>query len=450
MFPFHSRRVARHAHPGPVPPARMRRVVLRVCPVAALLTWQFAVASPAQASPGDLDPSFGTDGKVTTDFAGGQDVATGLVVQGRELVAAGRAFAGATGNDFALARYRSNGTLDPSFGTGGKVTTNIGPGNSADAADALIRQADGKLVAAGFTFDPLGVFDPDFVLARYSPDGTLDRGFGTAGTVTTDFAGTSDNARALIQQVDGKLVVAGSTDDTVTGFSDLALARYNVDGTLDPGFGTGGLVTTDIATNINEARALVQLADGKLVVAGFAVGSNFDFALTRYNPDGTLDLSFGTGGTVTTDIARGEDFALALTVQADGRLVVAGDAETETGMDFALARYNPDGTLDPSFGTGGTVTTDISGGGDFLRALVVQADGKPTVAGTAGTDFALARYNSDGTLDPSFGTDGITTTDIAGGGDSANALAAQADGKLVAAGAAGPCCDFALARYRVR
>ncbi|HEX5880137.1 MAG TPA: delta-60 repeat domain-containing protein, partial [Actinomycetota bacterium] len=154
-----------------------------------------------------------------------------------------------------------------------------------------------------------------------------------------------------------------------------------------------------------------------------------------------------TGGTVTTDIGGGDDVARALAVQADGKLVAAGVAPTATGSDFALARYNPNGTLDASFGAGGTVTTDLIGG---ANALVVQADGKLVAAGVAGQDFGLARYNPNGTLDASFGAGGTVTTDIAGDSDAAQALAVQADGKLVAAGGAGPGGDFALARYRTR
>jgi uncharacterized delta-60 repeat protein len=443
MRPFHFHSAPR----GPTRPARPSpwtpRTVLRLLSVAVVLAWQLAVAAPAQARPGDLDRSFGMDGKVTTDFAG-SGLARALVVQDRKLVAAGVAFNSETSDDFGLARYNANGALDRSFGTDGKVTTNIIGSISPDEANALVQQTDGKLVAAGRTLGPIGVFD--FALARYSPDGTLDPSFGSGGIVTTDIAGTSDNAYALVRQADGKLVAAGSTDNIETG-SDFALARYNPDGTLDPGFGVGGTVTTDIASNINEARALVRQADGKLVAAGFAVGltGTFDFALARYNPDGTLDAGFGTGGAVTTDIAGGDDFAHALAVQADGKLVAAGVAPTATGSAFALARYNPDGTLDPSFGTGGTVTTDLNGG---ANALVVQVDGKLVAAGVAGNDFALARYNPNGTLDASFGTGGTVTTDFAGTSDNAFALAVQADGKLVAAGGTGSA--FALARYRAR
>jgi uncharacterized delta-60 repeat protein len=444
MRPFHFRsalnRPAYPARPSPWTP----RTVLRLLSVAVVLAWQLAVAAPAQARPGDLDRSFGMgDGTVTTDFAG-SGLARALVVQGRKLVAAGVAFSSETGDDFALARFNANGGLDGSFGTGGKVTTDITPSGSPDEVNALIQQADGRLVAAGVTLGPVGTFD--FALARYSPDGALDPSFGTGGIVSTDIAGNPDYARALVQQVDGKLVAAGRTD-TLTG-TDFGLARYNPDGTLDASFGTGGVVTTDIASNnIDEARALVRQTDGRLVAAGFAVGpaGTFDFALARYNPDGALDPSFGTGGTVTTDIGGGDDFAHALAVQADGKLVAAGVAPTATGLAFALARYNPDGMLDASFGTGGTATTDLIGG---ANALVVQVDGKLVAAGVAGQDFGLARYNPNGALDPSFGTGGTVTTDFAGGSDAAFALALQADGKLVAAGGTGSA--FALARYRTR
>jgi uncharacterized delta-60 repeat protein len=152
-------------------------------------------------------------------------------------------------------------------------------------------------------------------------------------------------------------------------------------------------VTTDIGGYINEVNALIRLANGKLVAAGWALGptGTFDFALARYNPDGTLDPTFGTGGTVTT----GLELAFALVVQADGKLVAAGLVGL-VGSDFALARYNPDGTLDPSFGTGGTVTTDFAGADDAAHALAVQADGKLVAAGEAGPccDFALARYRT--------------------------------------------------------
>ena len=197
----------------PDPPPHRLRPVVRLLAVV-VLAWQLAVAVPAQARPGDLDRVVGATGTVTTDFAGGPDDARALVVQGRQLVAAGLAFNSETNDDFGLARYNANGALDRSFGTGGKVTINITGSNSPDEANALIQQADGKLVAAGRTLGPIGGFD--FALARYSANGALDPSFGTGGVVSTDIAGRSDTARALIQQADGKLLAAGGTD-TDTG-----------------------------------------------------------------------------------------------------------------------------------------------------------------------------------------------------------------------------------------
>jgi uncharacterized delta-60 repeat protein len=360
----------------------------------------------------------------------------------------------------ATPAHAKAGDLDPSFGTGGKVTTDIGGSAGPDQANALAVQADGKLVAAGSAFTGT-TFDYNFALVRYNPDGSLDTSFGAGGKVTTDFVGQffsgNDRANALAVQADGKLVAAGVAE--IPGEATyFALARYNSDGTLDTTFGTGGKVTTRIA-DVAMAFALAVQADGKLVAAGWAAGTGTgsrDFALARYTPDGSLDTTFGTGGKVTTDFGGGQpDEAHALVVQADGKLVAAGSGQRslETSFDFALARYNSDGTLDPGFGTGGTVTTNMGVGFnlDEIRGLVVQGS-KLVAAGytyrgpATAWDFGLVRYRANGTLDSGFGTRGKVTTDFAGQTDQANALVGQADGKLVAAGLAG--ADFALARYR--
>jgi uncharacterized delta-60 repeat protein len=303
----------------------------------------------------------------------------------------------------AAPAWAAPGDLDPTFGIGGVVATDFGAGQVAI-------QRDGKIVAAGGG------------LARYNADGTLDPTFGTGGEVTTDFGATD-----VAVQRDGKIVVAGS-----------GLARYTPDGTPDPTFGTGG----EVATDFWAAAVAIQL-DGKTVVAGsFFNGSNDDFALARYNPDGTLDPTFGTGGKVTTDFFGDWDDANALAIQGDGKVVVAGTAFNNTNPDFALTRYNADGTLDPTFGTGGKVTTDFHGQGEGCLigeapfAVAIQEDGKIVAAGfhcLAETFvFALARYNPDGALDPTFGTGG--KVDIPGSSRMATAAAIQGDGKIVAAG----------------
>jgi uncharacterized delta-60 repeat protein len=440
---FHPRpgRPTRAHRPHPSP--RMLRAVLRLLPVATMLVWQLAVAVPAQARAGDLDPSFGSGGKVVTDIAGQLDEAFAVAVQADgKIVAAGRADESDVSalSDFALARYLRDGTLDPGFGVGGKVKMDFTGAGGDDRVNALAVQADGKLVAAGHALD-------DWALARFRQDGTLDPSFGAGGKVTTALGG---QIRALAIQADGKLVAAG-----VAG-SDFALARYLPDGTLDAGFGTGGIVRTGFpGVFFAEAHALAIQADGKLVAAGSAGAAAF--ALARYNPDGTLDPGFGTGGIVTTAFGGFFNEANALVVQEGEKIVAAGQNFGATS-DFALARYRANGTLDPSFGVGGKVTTGFAGGGT-AAGLVVQADGRLVAGGTAdagngsGPDFALVRYRANGSLDPSFGVGGKVTTDFGAGGiDRANALVVQADGKLVAAGSPnnyfGFGSDFALARYR--
>ena len=448
-------------------PVRARRRTRAVrWSIAALATSLGLVLGPgqasAQASPGDLDPTFGTGGKVATDFVGGHDQARALVVQadGR-LVAAGIAVTGeATNLDFALARYHPDGTLDPTFGNGGEVTTDFGGFPPADEAHALVQQADGKLVVAGGVFRSGGDSDNDFALARYQPEGTPDPTFGNGGIVLTDFA-DGEEARELALQADGKLVAAGVAFTFGAG-QMFGLARYNPDGSLDPSFGNGGTVTTAFGSGTVQLSGLAVQADGKLVAAGTVlVGSTLDFALVRYQPDGTLDQTFGKGGRVITQITRSDDDAQALALQADGKLVLAGSANVGGHFDFALARYRPNGALDRTFGKAGKVTTDFTGpdNSDAANALALQADGKLVAAGVAftggvGEDFALARYQRDGSLDPSFGTGGRVTTDFTGSTpfESVNALAVQADGNLVAAGVveAGELSDFALARYAAR
>jgi uncharacterized delta-60 repeat protein len=220
------------------------------------------------------------------------------------------------------------------------------------------------------------------------------------------------------------------------------LARYNADGSLDASFGTGGWVTTDFGL-IDIAESLTMQADGKVLVAGYsvqAVGFDADFAIARYNPDGSLDPTFGTGGRATTDFGSVEDYATGIGVRADGTVVVAGYSyQAGTGYDFAVARYNPDGTLDASFDIDGRVTTDFGSADDYGYAVAVQPDGKVVVPGQrfqagTGSDLALARYNADGSLDSEFGTGGRVLVDLESPDEWAGGAAVQPDGNIVVAG----------------
>lgn len=289
-------------------------------------------------------------------------------------------------------------------------------------------------------------------------DGSLDTSFGANGKVITDFGGDDDGASAAAVQSDGKIVTAGYVGDFGHDY-DFALARYNSDGSLDISFGTGGKVTTDFGDQ-ELAGAVALQSDGKIVAAGRSgnalrvPGVNSDFALARYNSDGSLDTSFGADGKVMTDFG-GNAVATSVAIQPDGKIVAVGGSFNGSS-DFNMGRYNTDGTLDRSFGTDGRVTTDF-GGDDIATSVAVDSKGRVVVGGNGGSswasDFALARYNTDGSLDNSFGTSGKTTTNLGPGGFPRDSIAQdiviQRDGKIIAAGYFGgeDAYDFALVRY---
>ena len=361
---------------------------------------------------GSLDTTFSGDGKVTTVF-NGNDLLLGVTIQSD-----GKIIEVGTNNcNFAIARLNIDGTLDTSFGTDGKVTTNLGGSGNATASSAGI-QADGKILVAGFLTDARD--NGDFALVRYTSNGSLDTGFGTGGKVITDI-GHDDYAFDVKVLSDGKILVPGVTW-LGNRTADFVLARYNANGSLDTSFGIGGHVITDINSRDQASGMMIQ-SDGKIILFG---ESNGDFALVRYNIEGSLDTGFSGDGKVTTDLGS-YDFAFGGTIQSDGKILVVGWSNAsqdqllhfqagtlsiaETGnSDFALVRYNSDGSLDTSFGNGGKVTTDF-GGTDFATGVAVLADGKIVVSGTSNGDFALARYNSDGSLDTSTSFGGTSGND---------------------------------------
>ena len=398
------------------------------------------VLPPAHAAAGDLDPTFGGDGKVTTDFGPGQNSAEDVAIQSDgKIVVVGTANVGG-GLEFALARYNPNGDLDTSFGNGGKVVTNFS--RLVNLALAVAIQSDGKIVAAGFTSDP---GERDFALARYNTDGSLDTSFGSGGKVTTDFFGNLDEARDVIVQSDGKIVLVGEAF-LGPGDSDFALARYNTDGSLDTSFGSSGKLTSRFFGSSSIATAAIFQSDGKIVVGG---SGPVGFMVVRYNSDGSLDTSFGSSGIASSSFL-GAVFAMAM--QNDGKIVVTGIG---TSFVFSTLRYNSDGSPDTGFGSGGIVNEGFSGGESIPFGVAIQNGDKIVVGGvtqtnTTGRDFALVRYNNDGSLDTSFGNGGKVTTDFSNSQDMASAIAVQGDGKIVAAGTAEfnvGGSDFAVARY---
>jgi uncharacterized delta-60 repeat protein len=404
-----------------------------------------AVHCATIATPSGLDVTFGSGGRVSTALGGiGDSEAIVIQPNGGIVTAGSREIA--TGSDFALTRHNPDGSLDTSFGTNGIATTDLG-GARDQAFDAALL-GDGGTVAVGRT-DAAGVQKTDFGIVRYNPDGTPNPAFGTGGVVTTDIRGQGDQANAVAVQPDGKILVAGFATSASGIDSDFALARYNPDGALDQSFGTGGIVTTDLGTQSDDARALAIQPDGKIVLAGSA---GEDIGLARYTPNGSLDPTFGNSGRTITDLGF-DDVANGVALTSAGGIVVAGyTIGTKLNHDFLLVRYGPNGDLDTGFGTVGVVKTDLSPGDDFAEGLTIDGAGRIVVSGRATSptilDMALARYNPDGALDPGFGSNGILTADFHGAGDFGQDVALDNAGRIVAAGytANGPDTEFALMR----
>lgn len=385
----------------------------------------------ACGTPGALDPSFGTGGKVVTSFGTLRDQANALALQpDGKILTAGVTFHAAGGYDFALARHNIDGSLDSTFGTGGKVITDL---PDLSVAYGVAIQPDGRIVAVGRNggggFGGSGQPE-DFVAVRYNANGSLDGSFGTGGVVVTDFgpSNTLERAYAVIIQPDGKIVAGGTALGPTN--RDFALVRYNTDGSLDTGFGTGGKTTTAIGGD-DTIYALALQSDGKIV----AVGEGFiGFAAARYNPDGSIDTGFGNAGEVTgaTTVAKG------VAIQADGKIITAGKGQAGgVATNFSLVRLNANGSFDNSLGNSGVIQTDL-GPNSEANSMALLPDGRIVAAGmisaTGGTDLAVLRYNPNGALDPSFGTGGQVITPLSAGEDLAAAMAIQPDGRIVAAG----------------
>lgn len=394
---------------------------------------------------GSLDSSFGTDGKVTTSF-GGNAMAFGVVLQpDGKAVAAGYAFNNGK-NRFAVTRYNVDGSLDTTFNGSGKVITSVSSGE--DEAHCLALQTDGKIVVGGFTRPA----NAEVALVRYNPDGSLDASFGTGGKVITPVAEGDDDARAITIQPDGKIVIAGYGYRS-NGWNDVILLRYNSDGTLDSAFATGGKLMFDIGGAYDQAYGVALQPDGKIVAVGSSYNGSDRWAIVRVTPSGQLDSTFDGDGKVVTSFGSGNDNANSVEIQPDGKIVVGGDVQSIGNGDFGLARYNKDGSLDATFGTDGKLTTDWYGQLDVGKSLSLQQDGKMVLAGfarnTSGNfDMAIARYAMNGTLDASFGTAGKALIPIGTDDDRGHALAIFPYGSAVAAGYSfdGIKNNFAIAR----
>ena len=410
----------------------------------------FLVISPCAtilAAPGDLDTTFGANGVVSSNFGGlCHAYAVAVQVDGRIVVA------GDAHSQAAVARYNTDGSLDPTFGSAGVTIT---PAGELAAAFAVAIQPDGRIVVAGQVHFNTIAYD-DWLILRYNTDGSLDNTFGSGGMINTDF-GTFDFAYAVQIQPDDKIIVAGRAND------QFGVARYDPDGSLDASFAEGGKTIIEPFRDPAWANSIALTSGGQIVVAGYAFSPTDEeaFGLVMFKPKGALAKTFGHTGEVIAPPFQfcmpgdpnSEDIAQGVAIQADGKIVAAGNSLSPCGPtlgDFAVARYLANGALDPTFGSGGQVATPFLGAGAG-KSLVIQPDGKILVGGQVlefmvGYEFGLIRYNSDGSLDPTFGFEGRARTFFGDINYEAGSMALGRDGNIIGVGAAFG--SFELARYQ--
>jgi len=424
----------------------------------ALFFLVFGIASSAHAAAGDLDTTFSGGKIVESALASSFANAVAIQADGKIVVV------GSSAGDFVVARYNRSGTLDTTFSGDGLLVTDFG-GSGSDSAHAVAIQSDGRIVVAGLA----GLANNARVgIARYNPNGTLDNTFSGDGTLTFDFVGTAGGAaRGLALQTDGKIIVVGSSG------TDFAVARINSDGTLDTTYGSSpstGIITRDFGGSNDGATAIALLPDGRIVVAGSTTVAGrsvfaFDYFSTTGFPQFVGPEFDATGAPINgakhTSFGGGVDAApTGVAVQADGKVVLVGDFTLTSGIpgtvdtNMAIARYNVDGTMDTTFDGDGRRGVDF-GDFSFASGVAVQADGKivvvghvqPFVGGFPDNNFAVVRFNTNGSLDPTFSGDGRLTTDFSTAtGDFAEAVAIQkSDGRIVVVGSSGS--RIALARY---
>jgi uncharacterized delta-60 repeat protein len=378
------------------------------------------------ANPGDLDTTFGSGGKKTVNF-GGTDIPHAVVVQpnGRIVVAGG----GGPASSFCVVRLRAaNGTLDPTFASGGKRTIDFGSDDEAAHGAAL--QPDGKIVLAGDTrLTP--------AVVRLKANGALDTTFATGGKKTFTW-GAIGRIKAVVVAPNGKILLGGFSGPEG---GNIQVARLTTNGTLDATFGTGGIAGIDFGGD-DFGEALARQADGRIVVAGRSSAAGA--VVARLRATGVLDPDFGSGGRVTLP---GGGSLSAVLVQPDRKIVVAGNVSGSAVM--TVTRLQPNGAPDPTFDGDGTATIDFGSLADLAAGAALQADGKIVVAGYKqdGEDVAVARLNANGSPDATFGTAGKATVDF-GIATFGNAVALAPSRRIVVAGQKTGNDDFAVARLR--
>jgi uncharacterized delta-60 repeat protein len=405
-----------------------RRAFVLVCFAVMVL----AAVGPAYATPGALDPAFGSGGLVTTDVGGNLNSAADgvavlpadgrIVVGGSTQLASGRWC-------FFVAGYLTDGSSDPSFGSGGITITDLG----SDAyASAMTLTADGHILIAGVSSSMMTV-------EQYRADGSLDTSFGTGGVAQVAFPGFPLSEASAVQALsDGTILLTGSVNVGYPSYTgSLAMARLTAGGLLDTRFGTDGLVTTSISGTSLVSLGSTVTPEGKIVLVGWSwpTGGSTSTLIAQYLASGSVDPSFSGGKPKVVDLARRRgDSATSVTITSGGAILALSEVSTRSsGTDIGLISLQPNGSFTTSFRSGGTVVSDPNFYSDRSRALLLQGDGKILVAGSE-QEPDVVRFTASGALDPTFGSGGVAMAFVPSGYGQFNGLAARPDGSVIAAG----------------
>lgn len=301
--------------------------------------------------------------------------------------------------------FSQPGTLDLSYGREGIVTTGI----IEEHTRGIVIQSDGKIVVGGYNSVNGDNVNSEYGLSRYFQNGTVDTTFGYRGVVHTTFPGTFAKGMDMVLQPDGKIILAGQN------YSEYAMARYLTDGTLDSTFGLNGLVSVDVGGHPDEVRSVLLQPDGKILVSGESrVNLKRDFSIARFESNGDFDLTFGNQGKVIVSISPvGQEYCEGMALQPDGKIVAAGTVDLGSGDEFAVVRYNNDGSLDTTFGNSGIKIVAITNNRDYCTSVAIQSDGKIVLGGYTeymvdSFETTLVRVLPDGSIDSLYGTAGIS------------------------------------------
>lgn len=379
-----------------------------------------SVNAAAIANPGDLDPSFGTAGRVFIDVFDHVEAATAIVQARDGKLLVGRwVYNFPAADDFSVMRLRTDGTLDPTFDADGRTFVELG--SPRGVTRTVLELASGRIIAAGQVTDANG-FLQGFGLVRFEATGAIDSSFGVNGVVQGKFGGDVGSIEGVVEQPDGRLVAAGYVQGA-DGKCDMVIVRFDPTGSLDPTFGTNGMLRVDFfaAGQDDIGLELVQQADGKLVVAGRAFDASGvrRLALLRLTSDGSLDATFGDGGRVALDVPDVARAEVSLRDRGDGKLVIAGQTRTQAeDCGAVIARLNADGSPDTTFGGDSMVQLPLgSCYAEGASTLVLEPDGAVVIANTFSpqaypSDVKIARLTPAGERDLAFGNEGTALVEM--------------------------------------